>query len=580
MSSIPLSYKLKKIFTNWRVLLMLVFIIGTLIALHPSPNNEGAAIRTVDRNSSAEASGFVSPKPTDRPLSREVITFINDQPIRSAADYEKAKTTWHVNQTLSIRTNKVSRPYRVVVQEQLETIVLNETEVVSQTTEVWNETVNRTQNVTQRVERPKTRTISRGPADIGLTVYDAPKTNLRKGLDLQGGSRVLLKPQEQISPEDLESIIGSMSERLNVYGLTDVVIRSARDLNGDYYIIVEIAGANEKEVRELLSKQGKFEAKVGNDTVFRGGNDVTYVCRTAECSGLDPNYGCRQLDASTHTCRFMFSISLSPEAAQRQADATKDLEVLTQDGQKYLSKPLDLYLDDELVDSLQIGSELRGRATTDIAISGAGQGVSEELASFDALQNMKRLQTILITGSLPVQLDIVKTDSVSPVLGEEFLKNSLFIGIIAAISVCVVVFIGYRTMTIVLPIIFIATMEIVMLLGVAALIGWNLDVASIAGIIVAVGTGVSDQIVITDETLRGQKQHLSFKQRIKQAFFIVMGAYFTNTVAMLPLLFAGAGLLKGFAITTLIGVTIGVFITRPAFAQIIEILLQDEEKDQ
>jgi len=39
-------------------------------------------------------------------------------------------------------------------------------------------------------------------------------------------------------------------------------------------------------------------------------------------------------------------------------------------------------------------------------------------------------------------------------------------------------------------------------------------------------------------------------------------------------MFAGAGLLLGFAITTVAGVTIGVLITRPAFGAILEILLE------
>jgi len=41
------------------------------------------------------------------------------------------------------------------------------------------------------------------------------------------------------------------------------------------------------------------------------------------------------------------------------------------------------------------------------------------------------------------------------------------------------------------------------------------------------------------------------------------------------LIFAGAGMLKGFALTTIIGVSVGVFITRPAYASIIEILLKE-----
>ena len=46
--------------------------------------------------------------------------------------------------------------------------------------------------------------------------------------------------------------------------------------------------------------------------------------------------------------------------------------------------------------------------------------------------------------------------------------------------------------------------EIIILLGFAALVGWNLDLAAIAGIIIAAGTGVDDQIVITDETLKSK----------------------------------------------------------------------------
>mgnify|MGYP001951727583 CR=1 FL=1 len=65
------------------------------------------------------------------------------------------------------------------------------------------------------------------------------------------------------------------------------------------------------------------------------------------------------------------------------------------------------------------------------------------------------------------------------------------------------------------------------------------------------------------------------KKRIKNAMFIVMGAYLTTVAGMVPLWFAGAGLLKGFAITSLLGASIGVFISRPVFARVIEILLKE-----
>ena len=116
--------------------------------------------------------------------------------------------------------------------------------------------------------------------------------------------------------------------------------------------------------------------------------------------------------------------------------------------------------------------------------------------------------------------------------------------------------------------------ELWLLLGFAALVGWNLDLASLAGIIIAVGTGVDHQIVITDETLRKDSQFGgNWKKKIKEAFFIIFVAYATTMFAMGPLLFAGAGLLKGFALTTMAGITFGVLITRPAYAAIIRILI-------
>jgi len=121
--------------------------------------------------------------------------------------------------------------------------------------------------------------------------------------------------------------------------------------------------------------------------------------------------------------------------------------------------------------------------------------------------------------------------------------------------------------------------EIVLILGMAAFIGWNLDLAAIAGILVAVGTGVDDQIVILDEVSHREKERerrMNWKDRMKRAFFIIMAAYFTTVVAMVPLLWAGAGLVKGFALTTILGVTLGVFVTRPAFAAVAEVVMEKD----
>jgi preprotein translocase subunit SecD len=235
-----------------------------------------------------------------------------------------------------------------------------------------------------------------------------------------------------------------------------------------------------------------------------------------------------------------------------------------------------LYLDDELVDSLFISEDLKGSDTTSFTIQGPGYGHTKQDAQIDATTNMRAMQTILISGSLPVGLEIAKMDVVSPALGDNFLNVALIALVAAVLAVGIVVFIRYRKIKIALPMVLTGLSEILIILGVAAAINWRLDLASIAGILAAVGTGVDDQIIITDEVLAGEHAR-SWKERLKRAFFIIFAAYFTTVVAMLPLWWMGAGLVKGFAVTTIIGVTIGVFLTRPAFAKVVEHLLKRGE---
>ena len=174
-----------------------------------------------------------------------------------------------------------------------------------------------------------------------------------------------------------------------------------------------------------------------------------------------------------------------------------------------------------------------------------------------------------------MKLDIVKIDTISPSLGKEFLHNVLLVGALAVLAVVIVVLVRYKRAVVILPMVFVMLSELVLILGFAALVGWNLDLAAIAGLIIVAGTGVNHFIVITDETLRGEAQILDWKTRIKNALFIIMGAYLINLGSLIPLFWAGAGLLKGFALTTIAGMSVGVLIARPAYAALVEILLNE-----
>ncbi|MBU1974959.1 MAG: hypothetical protein KKG59_00990, partial [Nanoarchaeota archaeon] len=511
------------------------------------------------------------------PKSRELILQINHEKIQTIADYARITSELRPFQNITITTNKNSEIYMLMVQPKYKVTVSNETELRNVTEQIINETSNETINITIEKEFPIIEKEIIGVEDIGFSVYPAPKNNIRMGLDLAGGTRVLLKPEEKTTTEELELAIENIKQRLNIFGLSDLVVRPTRDLSGQHYIAVEIAGINAEDIVNLLEKQGKFEARIGNETVFIGGkNDIPYVCLSGDCSGLDMRRPCGSNPDGSWFCSFRFSITISKDAAQRQADATRDLDVITENGQSYLTQSLDLYLDDELVDSLRVSSVFKGTALTDIEISGPGSGETEQAAMQNTLDNMKRLQTILKTGSLPVKLEIVKTDSISPVLGKKFTQNAIIVGLLAILTVAILIFIRYRDWKVSVPIVVTMLSEAIIILGIAAFIRWNLDLAAIAGIIVALGTGVDSQIVIADEILHGEgKGTTNWKEKLKSAFFIIMGAYVTTVVAMIPLFSAGAGLLKGFALTTIIGVSIGVFVTRPAYAKIVQILKEN-----
>lgn len=567
---------------------MIISLFLAVLAINPAPWASGIEVKNVKEGSEIGLAGM---------RNGEIIQTINREPITTLSQYQDAIQKYNFNETnLEVETDKEKISYMFVgdpgiVVSNLTVLnvknnsklkkgmiikALNGKTVTSdeEIQKIMKEVVKKEPFII-KTNKGEYATLISQPPDI--TVKEAQKTNINKGLELQGGSRVIIRPVTEngttIDDRQLQDMIDVLENRLDVYGLSDLNIRPASDLEGNKFIVIEIAGASREEVRELIGKQGKFEARIGEEMVFRGGQgDIPFVCRNdGSCSGVRPP--CQKVTSEQWVCTFEFAITLSDVSAKRHAEITSKIELnVSQSGAQYLSKPLDLYLDDQLVDSLQISSSLKGREATQISISGPGYGASEQDAFDSALQQMNKLQTILITGSLPVKIEIEKLDTISPALGEEFIRNSFIAGTIAILAVAAVIYARYRKIKITIPIMITVVSEVTLTLGSAALLQWSMDLASIAGIIAAVGTGVNDQIVITDEVLKGE-QMLSWKERVKRAFFVVMAAYATTVAAMIPLWGAGAGLVRGFAVTTIIGVTVGVFITRPAYASMIDKIL-------
>ncbi len=397
-------------------------------------------------------------------------------------------------------------------------------------------------------------------------VKNVPKTNIQAGLDIQGGARALIKPDAELTDSQMQDLIEVSRNRFNVFGISDVQIKAVKDLSGNQFMLVEVAGATPKDLEDLVSKQGKFEAKIGNETVFLGGNqDVVDVCRNdATCAAVTSCFP----SEGGYACNFAFTIYLSNEAARRHAEITGKIPLDETSNGAYLSQNLDLVLDDVLVDSLRISSGLKGREATQISIQGSGSGATQEDAIENTRADMNKLQTILITGSLPYKMEIVKLDTISPTLGARFVNAILLAGLFAMLFIYIIIFVRYKSLKLGAALLLTSVSELIIILGVASFMKWNFDLPSIAALLATIGTGVDDQIIMLDESKT--KDSVSMKERMKRAIFIMMSAYLTSLVSLLPLYWAGAGLFKGFAITSIIGISAGVFITRPAFAEILK----------
>ena len=360
--------------------------------------------------------------------------------------------------------------------------------------------------------------------------------------------------QPGVSKSTAENVKRILENKINSLGTKDAKVNTLTGMNNvARYIRVEMAGIDMKQAQEIVGKQGKFEIRIqttGNQTEHvLSGETITSV----QVPGQEP--------PGSDKWGVGFALSESGAAAFRAAaikfGATADPA----------NHNLIMLLDNKTVYSAPLSEDLAGKLQSEdirqlFASTGTGKYGSQQATN---------LEIHLRAGALPVDVTIAGSGGVTAPLGERYKNTAILAGICALIAVGFVIYYRYREPVIVLPMVLINASEIIILLGFIALINFQMDMPTIAGLIAVLGTGIDQLVVITDEILHEGKVPSPnlYLKRLSRALSIIIVAAATVIIAMLPLLLMDLSTLKGFAMITILGVLVGVLVTRPAYGKII-----------
>jgi preprotein translocase subunit SecD len=190
-------------------------------------------------------------------------------------------------------------------------------------------------------------------------------------------------------------------------------------------------------------------------------------------------------------------------------------------------------------------------------ISG-GQAVIEGRFTLD---EAKDLAIVLRAGSLPAPVQILEERTVGPSLGQDSINKGIKSIIIGGILVVFFMIVYYKAAGIVADMAL--TMNLIIIMGALAILKATLTLPGIAGLVLTVGMAVDANVLIFErirEELRvGKTPMASIDAGYAKAFLTIMDANVTTLIAALVLLQFGTGPIKGFAVTLSIGIVASMF---------------------
>jgi len=383
------------------------------------------------------------------------------------------------------------------------------------------------------------------------------REEMRMGLDLQGGLHIVY--QADLSGIDEENREGAMqgaqeilSNRINPLGVTEPVIQR----QGSDRIVVELPGISiSDQEKERLARVDilAFAELAAADEEARWENELgRWKPVTGVIDGEEVALTSRYFKENTYVARGDFGELLlvfewDEEGAQLSEQITTRL----------LKQPLAIF-DGDIALLGDDGFPIAPIVDDIITDRGLIKGLS--------LDEATRLSSQLNFGRLPVPLTILYDQTVSPILGEDFVDMSLKAGIIGIILVMLFMMVYYR-----LPGV-IASLALVfygaLVLAIFKLIPVTLTLAGIGGFILSIGMAVDANVLIfermKEEFRTGRTLGAAIESGFSRAWTAIRDSNVTTFIVCAILYWMGSVLVAGapvmgFAATLFIGVAVSMF---------------------
>lgn len=374
----------------------------------------------------------------------------------------------------------------------------------------------------------------------------------RLGLDLLGGTHLLYQADlSDVAEGDKSSFMNGLKDvverRVNLFGVSEPVVAVNR-AGDDWRLVVELAGI--KDINQAIRIIGETPYLEFKEQ--RPEEESKKMLESLEGQAIDLSVVDPYFTPTALTGRYISKASLSfdpqtgrPEVfLQFNDDGKKLFGEITQ---KNVGLPLAIYLDGQ-----PISTPVVEQAITD--------GSAQITGSF-SVKEAKELVERLNSGALPVPINLISQQTVGATLGRDSLVKSLAAGFAGFILVVVFMVFWYR-LSGVLAVLALLVYA-VLTLAIFKLIPVTLTLAGIAGFVLSVGMAVDANILIFErmkEELRSGKPFgLALDEGFKRAWTSIRDSNVSSLITAFVLYWFGSSLVRGFALTLIIGIFISMF---------------------